>query len=120
MAHGEYTHVEIPYDDEARATSFYANVFGWSFTPMAGMDGYQMAAPGPGDLSTGFGRRGVTGPAMIRNYIEVDDLGASLDAVSANGGTVKVGKTDIGQGWYAAVDDSEGNEIGLYQPKSRA
>lgn len=120
MAHGEYTHIEIPYDDEARATAFYANVFGWSFTPMEGMDGYQMYASGPGDLGGGLGRRGVTAPSVVRAYLDVDDLEASLEAVLANGGTVKVGRTDIGFGWYAAVDDSEGNEIGLYQPKSRA
>jgi predicted enzyme related to lactoylglutathione lyase len=37
--------------------------------------------------------------------------------VAANGGKVVTPKTDIGFGWYAAVTDTEGNEIGLYQAK---
>jgi predicted enzyme related to lactoylglutathione lyase len=31
-----------------------------------------------------------------------------------------VAKTDIGFGWYAAVNDTEGNEIGLYRSKRDA
>lgn len=30
MPHGQYAHIEIPYDDEERATRFYEGVFGCS------------------------------------------------------------------------------------------
>lgn len=117
MAHGEFTHIEIPYDDEERAKRFYAEVFGWTFSQMPGFDGYSMAAPGPGDLSGGLGKRGVNAPSAIRTYIEVKDVDASTAAIVANGGTVLVAKSDIGAGWYAAVTDSEGNELGVYEAK---
>lgn len=48
------------------------------------------------------------------------DVDASLAAVTANGGSIVVPRTDIGFGWYAAVKDTEGNEIGLYQSKPEA
>ena len=117
--HGEFTHVEIPYDDEERAKRFYSAVFGWTFAAMPGFEGYSMLTAGPGDLSAGLGKRGVSGPPAVRNYIEVDDVDASAAVVTANGGSVQVAKTDIGNGWYAAVTDSEGNEFGIYQAKPK-
>lgn len=117
--HGEFTHIEIPYDDEERAKRFYSTVFGWTFGSMPGYEGYSMSTPGPGELSGGLGKRGVSGPLTVRVYVEVDDVDASAAVVVANGGSVQEAKTDIGAGWYAAVNDSEGNEFGIYQAKPR-
>ncbi len=117
--HGEYTHIEVPFDDEERAKRFDAAVFGWTFTTLPGFEGYSMISAGPGNLTAGLGRRGVTAPPAIRNYLEVDDVDASTAVIAANGGSVQVAKTDIGNGWYAAVTDSEGNEFGIYQSKPK-
>lgn len=119
MAHGQYTHIEIPYDDEERAKAFYAHVFGWQFKAMDGYEGYSTYASGPGDLGGGLGKRDVSAPSAIRNYVDVDDLDATLSTVVANGGTVTEPKTDMGFGCYAVFDDPEGNELALYQPKQR-
>ena len=119
MAHGEYTHIEIPYDNEARAKAFYSAVFGWSFTPMEGYAGYSTYASGPGDLGGGIGQRGVTAPARIRNYVDVDDVDTTLATVVSSGGTVIEPKTEMGFGWYAVFKDTEGNELAVYQPKER-
>lgn len=119
MAHGQYTHIEIPYDDEERAKAFYSTVFGWKLSAMDGYEGYYTYDSGPGDLGGGLGKRNVTAPATIRNYVDVDDLDATLATVAASGGTVKEPKTDMGFGWYAVFDDPEGNELALYQPKER-
>jgi len=36
--------------------------------------------------------------------------------VTALGGKIVEPKTEIpGQGWYAVIDDTEGNQIGLYE-----
>lgn len=115
--HGEFSHIEFPADDVERAKSFYASVFGWSFEPMDGFDDYFVFTAGPGELGGGIGKRGENAPAAIRNYIGVADLDEAVTRVTANGGSVVVPKTDIGFGWYAAVTDSEGNEIGLYMGK---
>lgn len=83
------------------------------------MDDYFPYAAGPGDLGGGIGLRGVTAPAVVRNYLAVDDVDATLAAVSANGGAVVTPRTDISFGWYAAVADTEGNELGLVQVQAR-
>jgi hypothetical protein len=118
--HGEFSHIELPADDVARAQSFYSNVFGWQFRPMEEMPSYVLYTAGPGELGGGIGERGVNAPAAVRNYITVDSIDDSLAAVTANGGSIVVGTTDIGFGWYAAVTDTEGNELGLYKAKSDA
>jgi predicted enzyme related to lactoylglutathione lyase len=49
-------------------------------------------------------------------YITVDSLEAAVAAAEANGGSVITPPSDVpGQGRYAAVHDSEGNEIGLWE-----
>ena len=118
--HGEFSHIEFPADDVERAKAFYGNVFGWQFEAMDGFDDYFLYEAGPGGLGGGFGLRGSTAPAQVRNYIRVDSVDASLDAVAANGGSVVTPRTDIGIGWYAAVTDTEGNELGLYRSKREA
>ena len=72
---------------------------------------------GLGDLGGGIGIRGQNAPQAARNYLSVDDVDAAVAKVEANGGSVVVPKTDIGIGWYAAVTDTEGNELGLYRSK---
>lgn len=120
MAHGEFTHIEIPYDDGSRARDFYGGVFGWSFREMDGMPGYWTFPSGPGDLGGGLGLRGTSAPLIIRTMVEVDDLDVALENVVAHGGAVLLARQDLGFGWYAVIHDSEGNELGVYQPKRRA
>ena len=117
---GEWNHIEIPADDPARAQRFYEAVAGWKFQAAQGFPDYWTYVAGPGELGGGLGIRNKTTGATIRNYIAVDSVDASVKAAEANGGSVVTGKTDIGFGWYAAVLDSEGNEIGLYEAKPQA
>ena len=116
--HGEFSHIEFPADDVDRAQAFYAAVFCWQFRSMDGMPGYVLYEAGPGELGGGIGKRGENAPQAVRNYITVDSIEGSLAAVTANGGSVVVPKTDIGFGWYAAITDTEGNDVGLYKSKS--
>lgn len=115
--HGEFSHIEFPADDVERAKAFYGAVFGWSFESMDGFENYYLYTAGPGELGGGIGKRGENAPATVRNYIGVADVDDALAKVTANGGTIVVPKTDIGFGWYAAVTDTEGNEIGLYRSR---
>lgn len=118
--HGEFSHIEFPADDVERAKAFYSSVFGWTFEAMDGFEDYFLYTSGPGDLGGGIGKRSETAPAGVRNYITVDDVDAAVSRVEANGGSVVVPKTDLGFGWYAAVSDTEGNEIGIYKSKRDA
>lgn len=119
-SHGEYNHIEIPADDPARANRFYSGVFGWDLGTMEGMPDYWLYRSGPGDLGGAIGIRGHNTGKAIRNYITVDSIDGSLPKVESLGGKVIEGKGEVqGYGWFAVVEDSEGNEIGLFEELPR-
>ena len=120
MAHGEYNHIEIPYDDEERARRFYSRVFGWQFRQMAGFEGYDLYTAGPGDLGGGLGKRGESAGDTTRNYITVDSVDDAVKKVLELGGTITTPKSAIeGMGWFAAGTDSEGNPLAVYEALPR-
>jgi predicted enzyme related to lactoylglutathione lyase len=56
---------------------------------------------------------GLTHP---RSYIEVDSIDDVLAKVEDSGGRVVMAKAPISDtSWYAAFEDSEGNQMGLYE-----
>jgi predicted enzyme related to lactoylglutathione lyase len=116
VAHGEYNHIEIPFDDEERAKRFYSGVFGWQFNSMEGFDGYPLYTAGPGGLGGGMGKRGEMAGQTVRNYIAVDDIDAAIEKVKELGGTITEPKSEVtGMGWFAVGTDSEGNTLALYK-----
>jgi hypothetical protein len=116
MAHGEFNHIEIPYDDEERAKRFYTGVFGWKFSQMQGFDGYDLFTSGPAELGGALGKRGESAGTETRNYIHVDSIDAAVAKVVELGGTITTPKSEIpGMGWWAAGTDSEGNGLALYE-----
>lgn len=115
MSSGQITHLDIPSDDLERAKRFYSGVFGWQIAAVPGFDDYEMARTGE-NQGAGIGIRGETAPQGIRVYVTVDSLDDALVAVERLGGSVAVEKTEVpGMGWYAAVIDTEGGEIGIWQ-----
>ena len=116
VRHGHVTHIEIPADDLARATEFYRNVFGWDFQEIPGFEDYHMYAADQAGVGGAIGRRGETVGHRIRNYVNVDSIDATVPKLQAHGGKVVQPKAEVpGQGWYAVVEDSEGNEFALWQ-----
>ena len=116
MAIGEITHIELPSNDTERAQSFYSELFGWPMQQVEGMQDYTMFQSGPGEFGGALGKRGVSAPDRMRIYVEVESLEAAVAKTVELGGTVAVEITDVpGQGRYAAVVDTEGNEIGLWE-----
>lgn len=115
MARGEITHIEFPADDVERAKRFYAAVAGWEFGEMDGYPGYYLFRTGEGS-GGGIGKRGESVGTVVRDYITVDDLEAAVRAAEEHGGRVVQPATELpGMGRYAAVLDSEGTEIGLWE-----
>jgi predicted enzyme related to lactoylglutathione lyase len=120
MPHGEYNHIEIPYDDEERAKRFYGGVFGWEFRQMQGFEGYDLYTAGPGELGGGLGKRGESAGETTLNYILVDSVDEAVKKIEELGGTIKEGKQEIpGMGWFAAGTDSEGNPLAVYESLPR-
>lgn len=115
MARGEITHVEIPADDVERAKRFYAAVAGWEFSSMEGFPGYFLFRSSEGSGGA-LGKRGESVGSVIRDYISVDRLEDAVAAAEQHGGRVVTPPSDVpGQGRFAALLDSEGNEIGLWE-----
>jgi predicted enzyme related to lactoylglutathione lyase len=117
MAHGQMNHVEFPADDPARARKFYEGLFGWELGEMPEFPNYFLFRFGTIERAGGaIGIRNQSVGPQLRLYFLVDSLDASLSKVTELGGTIVEPKTEIpGQGWYAVIDDTEGNQIGLYE-----
>jgi uncharacterized protein len=122
---GRVVHFEVPFEDQQRASTFYAEAFGWQLQPIPEMS-YVMVTTGPttpmggGPQEPGFVNGGmlsrsaeVTGPVVV---IEVDDLDAALAQVEQLGGRTVEGRTPVGDmGWSGYFRDPEGNLMGLWQ-----
>ena len=121
MPHGDYSHIEIPADDTGRARRFYEGLFGWSFTDTQFEDYALYATPaGEQGVAGGIGKRNETAPNAIRNYVTVDSIAKSLAMAAELGGRRVEAKDEIpGIGWWAVIADTEGNELGLFEPIPR-
>jgi uncharacterized protein len=107
-------HVEIPSTDLERSKEFYNNLFGWDFKPFG--NGYLLFN----------NRKGITaGLRLTENiakgdktifHISVESIDETLKKVKDIGGNVEREKTTIPvMGWYALLNDLDGNTIGLFQ-----
>jgi predicted enzyme related to lactoylglutathione lyase len=115
MAKGTITHVEFPADDPERAKRFYEAVAGWEFSEMSDFPNYYLFRTEEAHGGA-VGQRGQSTGQVVRLYITVDKLEDAVAAAEQHGGKVVTPPTDIpGQGRYAAVLDSEGSEIGLWE-----
>ncbi len=115
MAAGEITHVEIPADDVERAKRFYEAVAGWTFESTDEFPNYWLFRTSE-TSGGGLGKRGESVGSVIRHYITVPRLEDAVAAAEQHGGTVVRPPQEIsGMGRWAAVLDSEGNEIGLWE-----
>jgi predicted enzyme related to lactoylglutathione lyase len=113
------TWFEIPTSDFARATAFYE----------AMLDAKLQAFPGPEPCNMFPSETGGVGGCIIERpgakpssdgtvvYINADDkLDASIKRAETLGATILVPRTAIpgGLGYYACIQDSEGNHVGLH------
>jgi uncharacterized protein len=115
-------HFEIPANDTAKLSKFYADTFGWTFknANMPGME-YWMVSTGPARRSVGGGMYKKMGPTDgPRNYVGVDNIDFAIATFKANGGTEVVAKQEVpGMGWSFIGADPEGNLVGIYQAPPR-
>ncbi|WP_329500263.1 VOC family protein [Kitasatospora herbaricolor] len=108
--------------DTDAAAAFYAAVLGWEFVsagPEAGgygffqADGKTVAALGP------LTEEGANSAWMV--HFKTEDVQATVAAVKAGGGTVRMEPMDVmGEGWLAQATDPQGAEFALWQPGQTA
>jgi predicted enzyme related to lactoylglutathione lyase len=120
---GRVVHFEIPFDSSERAQAFYREAFGWELSARPD-DEYVWAHTGPTEAGrpteAGFVNGGLLrresptdGPIVV---IEVDDVDDALARVTGLGGSVVLGRQQVGAlGWTAYFKDVEGNIMGLFQ-----
>src|SRR3954467_3339593 len=114
--HGVTSWITRAGPDIDAARTFYAGLFGWTFTDAPGdaavatLDGQEVAAlaPGGGDGATWL------------THVAVDDADATAAAVPGLGGTLVVGPLDDGgAGRWAECVDPQGGSFRLWQAGSR-
>lgn len=127
-------HFEMPYEDKDRAAGFYSKAFGWTSNMMGPemgeyvvvatteTDGTTRMPLKPGSINGGLFKR--TKPDQYPSVvISVDDIQAAMKGVEAAGGKVLGGQKGMepddipGVGLYVSILDSEGNRVGILQPK---
>jgi predicted enzyme related to lactoylglutathione lyase len=124
-------HFEIPADDPERATKFYRELFGWDIqkfesnggpeywlvrTVPAGPDGMPVR---PG-VNGGVMRRMFPGQAPV-NYVGVERVDDFVKKAERLGAKVLMAKTPVaGMGWFAQLEDTEGNVFAVWQTDSAA
>ena len=118
---------DIPVDDMKRAKKFYQTVFGWKIAPVPGSGGNYHAAISvpsdengepkvPGGINGGFYQRGTHGLEGTFIEIKVPSIHEHLKKIKRAGGKVIVRKGSIADlGFFAAVKDTEGNIVGLWE-----
>jgi uncharacterized protein len=113
---------EVATDDPDTATSFYAELFGWTFNPfgdpkITGMD-YRVATLPGGDAP--FGGVVATGGAMPGHavfYIAVEDVAATCEEAEQLGGKVVSKELEPAAGpAFAYLHDAVGNLFGVFTP----
>jgi len=116
-------HFEIPAAEPERAAAFYKQVFGWSIEKWPGPMEYWMVTTGadgaPG-INGGLLKKQVPTTATT-NTIGVDSVEKAIVAVKSAGGKLVMPKTPIPTiGYFAYLEDTEGNLFGVLQSDANA
>lgn len=122
--HNNINWFEIPCADIDRATRFYEAMLGLKIPRSDFMGVPHGVLPAPEGSVTGalvLDPHNVASSSGTRLYLDAHgDLKGCLKRAVETGGKVVLGLTEIGEmGTIAIIDDSEGNRVGLHQPKAR-
>jgi uncharacterized protein len=116
-------HFEIPAAEPERAAAFYKQVFGWSIEKWPGPMEYWMVTTGadgaPG-INGGLLKKQAPTTATT-NTIGVDSVEKAIAGVKSAGGKLVMPKTPIPTiGYFAYLEDTEGNLFGVLQSDANA
>jgi uncharacterized protein len=104
-------HFEVAAADEGLLVAFYGQLFGWKLR--GDSSGYTAIDTCAGHGINGGIARSHQGEPWSTFYVEVDDPQATLDQVSALGGTTVRPVTDVGGTTIAMFNDPDGLPVGL-------
>ncbi|HEV7509744.1 MAG TPA: VOC family protein [Thermoanaerobaculia bacterium] len=114
LANGKICYLEIPTTDIDRSVRFYQGVFGWKSRRRG--DGSTAFDDGVGEVSGAWvtGRPSSPNPGLLL-YVMVDNLTATVEAVTAHGGRIVQPIGVDAPELTARFADPDGNVLGLYQ-----
>ena len=122
---------DIPVDNIERAQKFYQDIFGWkiSAVPSSGGNFHEATTVPvnekgepkvPGGINGGLFRRGTHGLKGISIEINVSSIDEYLERIELAGGKVVKPKGPILDiAFFALVEDTEGNVLGLWEEVKR-
>jgi uncharacterized protein len=115
----------IPADDIGRASDFYRKVFGWGARAIPGSGGDYTSLIMPsngagqgmdGPMAGGLYRRGTNGLGQVFLEVTVASIDRSMkEVLSAGGRLVREKRPMLDFAFFAVVQDTEGNLIGLWE-----
>jgi uncharacterized protein len=115
---GEVAHFEVYGDEPAKLAKFYSSLFGWKLEKAPGID-YWRIQTNPeksGSFNGGLTYRPPRGPRCWMHYVVVDSVDDALTHAERMGARVLRPKTAVPKtGWYAALEDPEGNPFAIWQ-----
>lgn len=116
-SNGKICYLQIPAADVAVSSAFYEAVFGWELRHRG--DGSLAFDDGVGEVSGTWvtGRPPSTGAGLLV-YVMVDDIQATMAAVTAHGGAIVQDVGGDAPEVTARFTDPFGNLLGLYQERS--
>lgn len=106
-----FNYVELPVTDIAAARSFYEQAFGWRLAEF----GPSYAATTSGDTDLGLTSDADDKPKAPLPVVQVSDLEAALDAVTAAGGTIAKPIFSFPGGRRFEFVDPAGNRLAAWQ-----
>jgi len=114
-------HFEVVGKDEKKLQGYFADLFGWKFDSVdGGPTNYGVVSRDDNVNSEGVGIGGGVGSSPegydghVTFYVEVPDVGASLDKAEELGGTKVMGPNTMVEGLEIGLfTDPEGHVIGL-------
>jgi predicted enzyme related to lactoylglutathione lyase len=122
MAEHRVVHFEIAGDDPARLTKFYADFLNWKIekVPSPGFE-YWVCKTGTGPGIDGGIMKRMHPQHTITNYIDVENVDAMVTKAQSLGATLMKPKSPVtNMGWFAILQDPQGNPLGLWQTDKSA
>ncbi len=118
-------HFEIPADDLGRAGRFYKKLFGWNVTDASepGMEYHVVHTAKTGKDGMIQESGAINGGIFRREHSEAPNIVITVKSIEkvlkdlkASGGKEISARTKVGKmGYYARIEDSEGNIVGLWE-----
>jgi len=121
-ASNSVTHFEIYAEEPAALAEFYRQMFGWSIDKAQGVDYFFIeTSQQPGAIRGGLLYRPIRAPRSWVHYVHVGDIDAAVARVQQLGGSLVHPKSAVPKiGWYAVVEDPQGNIFAVFQPDPHA